>query len=104
MDGDFAGVAISSKATDITFDGHATGIDILGAAVHGYAYDTIRQDETVSINARSHPGGSRLPGSVPVDYSVIAKAVPMSIAWSRVCPAPGRASASRGDFVHARIR
>ncbi|MDP9809917.1 hypothetical protein J2W42_002776 [Rhizobium tibeticum] len=104
LDGDFASVAISSKAADITFDGHATGIDILGAAVRArLRYDTIRQDETVSINAQSLQADLDFGSGVPVDYSVIAKASYVDSLEASVQGARPRVSI-KGDFVHARIR
>ena len=104
LDGDFASVAIASKAADITFDGHATGIDILGTAVRAQLrYDTIRQDETVSITAQSLQADLNFGSGVPLDYSVIAKASYVDSLEPSVPGAKPRVSI-KGDYVHARIR
>ncbi len=104
LTGDFAHVAIASKAADISLDGHAAGIDILGAAVRAHLrYDTIRQDETVSITAQSLQTDLTFGNGVPVDYSVIAKASYVDSLEPSVPGARPRVSI-KGDFVHARIR
>ncbi|RDJ08907.1 hypothetical protein [Rhizobium grahamii] len=104
LTGDFANVAISSKAADITFDGHSTGIDIIGAAVRARLhYVTIRQDETISIDAQSLQAELDFGSGVPVDYSVIAKASYVDSLEPSVPGARPRVSI-KGDFVHARIR
>jgi hypothetical protein len=104
LDGDFANVAIASKAADVAFDGHATGIDILGTAVRArLRYDTIRQNETVSITAQSLQADLTFGGGVPLYYSVIAKASYVDSLEPSVPGASPRISI-KGDYVHARIR
>ncbi|WP_028748258.1 hypothetical protein [Rhizobium mesoamericanum] len=104
LNGDFANVAISSKAADITFDGHAAGLDILGTAVRArLRYDTIRQDETVSITAQSLQADLSFGSGVPLDYSVIAKASYVDSLEPSVPGARPRVSI-KGDYVHTRIR
>ncbi|OWV83615.1 hypothetical protein ATY81_24870 [Rhizobium sp. R72] len=104
LDGDFANVAIASKAADITFDGHAAGVDILGTAVRAHLrYDTIRQDETLSITAQSLQADLTFGSGVPLDYSVIAKASYVDSLEPSVPGARPRVSI-KGDYVHARIR
>ena len=103
LDGDF-NVAIASKVADVTFDGQATGIDILGTAVRArLRYDTIRQNETVSITAQSLQADLGFGGGVPLDDSVIAKA---SYVDSLEPSVPGARPhiSIKGDYVHARIR
>ena len=104
LDGDFANVAITSKAADVAFDGHAAGMDILGTAVRAHLrYNSIRQDETVNITAQSLQTDLTFGSGVPVDYSVIAKASYVDSLEPSVPGARPRVSI-KGDYVHARIR
>ena len=102
--GDFASLGVSSKAADIAFEGHASTIDILGAAVRARLnYDAIRRDERIDIAVQSLEAELGFGKDVPVDYTVTAKASYVD------SPAPSVPGAKpqvtiTGDYVHARIR
>jgi hypothetical protein len=104
FEGDFARLGISSKAADIALEGHASTVDILGAAVRARLnYDAIRRDERIDITAQSLEAELGFGRDVPVEYTVTAKAALVD------SPSPSVSGARplvtiKGDYVHARIR
>ncbi|KQV66136.1 hypothetical protein [Rhizobium sp. Root1220] len=104
LSGNFDSVGISGKAADVTLDGHASAVDILGAAVRvRLSYDQVKRDETVDIAAQSLDADLGFGNDVPVDYTVTAKA---SYVDSLAPSMPGAKPlvTIRGDYVRARIR
>jgi hypothetical protein len=104
LNGRFSDLAIAGKAVDVTFDGHAGGIDIRADAVRASLdFDRVEADETVSIRARALDADLGFAGNVPVDYRVTAKA-----SWvdARQPSVPGAKPHVEidGDFVRVRIR
>ncbi|TCU15732.1 hypothetical protein [Rhizobium sullae] len=104
LSGDFASLGTSGKAADITLDGHASAVDISGAAVRAsLTYDAVKRDEKIEIAAQSLDAYLGFGKDVPVDYTVTAKA---SYIDSLVPSVPGARPLVniRGDYVRARIR
>jgi hypothetical protein len=104
LNGDFASLGTSGKAADITLDGHASSVDISGAAVRAnLTYDAVKHDEKIEIAAQSLDAYLRFGKDVPVDYTVTAKA---SYIDSLVPSVPGTRPLVniKGDYVRARIR
>ncbi|MFA1672864.1 hypothetical protein ACDY97_08745 [Rhizobium mongolense] len=104
LDGDFASLGTSGKAADITLDGHASSVDISGAAVRAtLTYDAVKHDEKIEIAAQSLDAYLGFGKDVPVDYTVTAKA---SYIDSLVPSVPGTRPLVniKGDYVRARIR
>lgn len=104
FEGDFASLGISSKAADISLEGHASTVDILGAAVRAQLhYDGIRRDERIDIAAQSLEAELGFGRDVPVDYTVTAKASYVDSPGPSVPGAKPQVTI-RGDYVHARLR
>lgn len=104
MAGNFSSLRTSGKAADITLDGHASIVDISGAAVRAsLTFDTIRQDEKIDIAAQALDAYLGFGKDIPVDYTVTAKA---SYVDSLTPSVPGAKPSVniRGDYVRARIR
>jgi hypothetical protein len=104
FEGEFASLGISSKAADIALDGHASTIDILGAAVRARLnFDPIRRDERIDIAAQSLEAELGFGGDVAVDYTVTAKASYVDSPRPSVPGAKPQVTI-RGDYVHVRLR
>lgn len=75
FDGEFSSLGLSTKAADVTLQGHASKVDIEGTAVRAHlVYDRLNEDETIDVNARSVDSYLGFGKDVPVDYTVSAKA------------------------------
>ncbi len=104
LNGRFSDLAIAGKAADITFGGHASGIDIRADAVRASLdFDRVEADEIVSIRARALDADLGFGSNVPVDYRVNAKASWVDARQPSVPGAKPRVEID-GDFVRVRIR
>lgn len=104
LNGHFSDLTIAGKAADVTFDGHASGIDIRADAVRASLdFDRVEADERVSIRARALDAYLGFGDSVPIDYKVTAKASWVDARQPSVPGAMPRVEID-GDFVRVRIR
>jgi hypothetical protein len=75
FDGDFSSLGLTTRAADVTLQGHASAVKIDGTAVRAHlVYDTLADNETIDVNARSVDSYLGFGKDVPVDYTVSAKA------------------------------
>jgi hypothetical protein len=75
FDGEFSSLGLSTKAADITLQGHASKVDISGTAVRAHlVYDRLNDDETINVSARTVDSYLGFGKDVPIDYTVTAKA------------------------------
>jgi hypothetical protein len=75
FDGEFAKLGLSSKAADVTLQGHASNVAIDSAALRAHlTYDKLNADETIDVKAHAVDSYLDFGKDVPVDYTVTAKA------------------------------
>ncbi|APO76217.1 hypothetical protein AM571_CH03425 [Rhizobium etli 8C-3] len=104
LNGAFASLGASGKAADITLEGHASSVDISGAAVRAsLTYDIVKHDERIEICAQSLDADLGFGKDVPVDYTVTAKASYVDSLVPSVAGARPLVNI-KADYVRARIR
>lgn len=104
MAGSFSTIAISSKAADVSLDGHASTVDLEGEALRAnLAFGSVRQDENIAITGKALDATLSFGQGAAISYSVTATA---SFVDSTL-PSTAGAKPSvviKGDFVRAIIR
>lgn len=104
MAGNFSTIAITSKAADISLDGHASTVELKGDALKAnLAFGSVRHDENIAIAGKALDATLAFGQGVAISYSVTASA---SFVDSSL---PNTAGAKplvviNGDFVRATIR
>ncbi|WP_421915832.1 hypothetical protein [Mesorhizobium sp.] len=104
MAGNFSTIAITSKAADVSLNGHASAVDLKGDALKAnLAFGSIRQDESIAITGRALDATLSFGQGVAISYSVAASA---SSVDSSLPDTPGAKPSViiKGDFVRATIR
>jgi hypothetical protein len=104
MAGNFSTIAITSKAADVSLDGHASTVDLKGDALKvNLAFGSVRKDETIAITGKALDAALSFGQGVAISYSVTATA--SSVDSSLPNTAGTRPSVViKGDFVRATIR
>lgn len=104
MAGNFSTIAITSKAADVSLDGHASAIDLKGDALRAnLAFGSVRHDENIAITGKALDAMLSFGQATAISYSVTATA---SFVDSTL---PNTAGAKpsvviKGDCVRATIR
>ena len=104
MAGSFSTIAISSKAADVSLDGHASTVELKGEALRAnLAFGSVRQDENIAITGKALDAKLSFGKGVAVSYSVAATA---SFVDSTITNTAGAKPSVviKGDFVRAIIR
>lgn len=104
LSGDYAAITLAARAADVALDGHATAIDLRGAAMRAHiAFDVIRRDETISISVQSLEADLSFGKAAPISYTVAAKAALVDSALPNT-PGAKPSVTIEADYVHATIR
>lgn len=104
LSGDYAAITLAARAADVALDGHATAIDLRGAAMRAHiAFDVIRRDETISIAVQSLEADLSFGKAAPISYTVAAKAALVDSALPNT-PGAKPSVTIEADYVHATIR
>ena len=104
MAGNFSTIAITSKAADVSLDGHASTVDLKGDALKAnLAFGSVRQDENIAITGKALDATLSFGRGVAISYSVTATA---SLVDSALASTAGAKPSVviKGDFVRATIR
>ena len=104
MAGSFSTIAISSKAADVSLDGHASTVELKGDALRAnLAFGSVRQDENIAITGKALDATLSFGKGAAISYSVTATASFVDSTLSNTVGA--RPSVViKGDFVRATIR
>ena len=104
MAGNFSAIAITSKAADVSLDGHASTIELNGDAVKAnLAFSSVRQDENIAITGKALDATLSFAQGVAISYSVTATASLVDSALANTAGAKPSV-VIKGDFVRATIR
>ena len=104
LDGDFATVAIESRAGDVALRGHASALTLSGSALRAQVeYTQVRRNETIAFQGQAMDIDLQMPPATPIHYQVEAHA---SLINSSLPNTPGALPSItvRGDMVRATIR
>ncbi|BCH65343.1 hypothetical protein RvVAT039_25590 [Agrobacterium vitis] len=103
LDGDFSTVNVRADAGDFTLDGHASTLDVSGAALRVQAFfKTISKDETILLSGRMMDATLRFITPTSISYLVEATASYIDSALPNT-PGAHPAITIRGEMVRARI-
>ena len=104
MAGSFSTIAISSKAADVSLDGHASTVELKGDALRAnLAFGSVRQDENIAITGKALDATLSFGKGAAISYSVTATASFVDSTLSNTVGAKPSV-VIKGDFVRATIR
>lgn len=102
--GDFSSLRVESHAGDISLEGHARDVEIHGNAIQArLAFDTVHQDETITLDGNALNADISFPAGTPINYSVRGTAAFVDSILANTQGVKPAISIS-GNFIHARIR
>ncbi|QND57233.1 hypothetical protein [Mesorhizobium huakuii] len=104
MAGNFSSIAITSKAADVSLNGHASTVDLKGDALKAnLAFGSVRKDENITITGKALDATLSFGQGAAINYSVTATASLVDSALANTAGAKPSV-VIKGDFVRATIR
>ncbi|MFA6156719.1 hypothetical protein [Mesorhizobium sp.] len=104
MEGNFSTIAITSKAADVSLNGHASTVELKGDALKAnLTFGSVRHDENIAIAGKALDATLVFGQGVAISYSVTASASFVDSSLPNTVGAKPLV-AINGDFVRATIR